>query len=75
MQTQELRDRARRLVQVYHNDVEETMADEIVQFAALCKVFLFSKPAESKQSKGLQMLVMLKKTVIGVRFIPVTDDY
>ena len=72
MPTQELRDGVDRLVQVYHNDLEETMADEIVHFAALCKIFPFSKPAESKQSKELQMFVMLKKQSLESVFPNVT---
>ena len=72
MPTQELRDGVDRLVQVYDNDLEETMADEIVHFAALCKIFPFSKPAESKQSKELQMFVMLKKQSLESVFPNVT---
>ena len=81
MPTQELRDGVNRLVQVYHNDLEETMADEIVHFAALCKIFPFSKPAKSKQSKELQMFVMLKNQPFFPEndycssYVPVSDDY
>ena len=69
MPTQELHDGVNRLIQVYHNDLVETMADEIVHFAALCKIVPFSKPAESKQSKELQISVRYaQKPVVGVRF-------